>query len=361
MEDKARIADNGISDFTYRLPLGQRSILDRYEMEDISSEISSSSFSAPSTPPLPPSSTSSAGTYAIGAGGIRYIVHRVTMMDTLAGVAIKYGVEVADLKRINGLVTDRQMFAHKTLHIPLQGRHPPSPHLSNGSEPDNNGLSNSEQTPVRRRNSDLFETFQSLKLTSSSSAPNQKMSSAMNSLQGYYGLNPSGSSSSSPYNPPLTHHRKSKSLANGLCENGEPNAEADKRSSGEKLFRRRQKSETDFTTSDDNSSGGGFSATAGKGLALRSKPTNRTSSGFDSEAGWSNPVPSGFSDSPLVDDAAATGGRAAGRRRAFLQWAASSEGGRASSMDDVFFFFVVFNRKGGVFGRKGAAAEGGED
>lgn len=271
-------------------------------MEDISLEISSSSLlSAPSTPPLPPSCSSSGGTYAVGPGGIRYIVHRVTMMDTLAGVAIKYGVEVADLKRINGLVTDRQMFAHKTLHIPLPGRHPPSSHLSNGSEPDNNGLSNSEQTPVRRRNSDLFETFQSLKLTSSSSAPNQKISSAMDSLQGYYGLKPSESSSST-YNPPLSFHRKSKSLANGLCENGGiTNAEADKRS-GEKLFRRRQKSETDFTNSDDNSSGGGFSATAGKGLALRLKPTNRTSSSFDSEAGWSNPIPSGFGDSLVIVD-----------------------------------------------------------
>lgn len=34
---------------------------------------------------------------------------------------------------MNGLVTDLQMFAHKTLQIPLPGRHPPSPILSNGS------------------------------------------------------------------------------------------------------------------------------------------------------------------------------------------------------------------------------------
>ncbi|CAL5362629.1 unnamed protein product [Camellia sinensis] len=53
-------------------------------------------------------------------------------MDTLGGVAIKYGVEVADIKRLNGLVTDLQMFALKSLNIPLPGRHPPSLILSNG-------------------------------------------------------------------------------------------------------------------------------------------------------------------------------------------------------------------------------------
>ncbi|KAK9204896.1 hypothetical protein WN943_015161 [Citrus x changshan-huyou] len=68
-----------------------------------------------------------------GANGWNYIEHQVSKMDTLAGVAIKYGVEVADIKRLNGLATDLQMFALKTLHIPLPGRHPPSPSLSDGS------------------------------------------------------------------------------------------------------------------------------------------------------------------------------------------------------------------------------------
>ncbi|KAH7550646.1 hypothetical protein JRO89_XS13G0237400 [Xanthoceras sorbifolium] len=64
-----------------------------------------------------------------------YIEHQVSKMDTLAGVAIKYGVEVADIKRLNGLATDLQMFALKKLQIPLPGRHPPSPNLSNGAAP----------------------------------------------------------------------------------------------------------------------------------------------------------------------------------------------------------------------------------
>ena len=34
---------------------------------------------------------------------------------------------MADIKKMNGLLTDHQMFALKTLHIPLPGRHPPSP------------------------------------------------------------------------------------------------------------------------------------------------------------------------------------------------------------------------------------------
>ncbi|CAM8880770.1 unnamed protein product [Rhodiola kirilowii] len=66
-----------------------------------------------------------------GGGGVNYIEHHVSKIDTLAGVAIKYGVEVADIKKINSLVTDLQMFALKTLQILLPGRHPPSPCFSN--------------------------------------------------------------------------------------------------------------------------------------------------------------------------------------------------------------------------------------
>lgn len=40
--------------------------------------------------------------------------------------------QVADIKKMNGLVSDLQMFARKTLHISLPGRHPPSPILTNG-------------------------------------------------------------------------------------------------------------------------------------------------------------------------------------------------------------------------------------
>ncbi|KAF4346707.1 hypothetical protein G4B88_027830 [Cannabis sativa] len=78
--------------------------------------------------PSPSSSSSSSSQPPLG-----YIEHIVTKFDTLAGVAIKYGVEVSDIKKMNGLVTDLQMFALKSIQIPLPGRHPPSPCLSNGS------------------------------------------------------------------------------------------------------------------------------------------------------------------------------------------------------------------------------------
>ncbi|GAY46896.1 hypothetical protein CUMW_100490 [Citrus unshiu] len=66
----------------------------------------------------------------LGRRGI--IEHQVSKLDTLAGIAIKYGVDVADIRKLNGLSTDLQMFALKTLQIPLPGKHPPSPCLSNG-------------------------------------------------------------------------------------------------------------------------------------------------------------------------------------------------------------------------------------
>lgn len=41
-------------------------------------------------------------------------------MDTLAGVAIKYGVTVPDIKRVNNLLSDSAMFARGKLLIPKQ-------------------------------------------------------------------------------------------------------------------------------------------------------------------------------------------------------------------------------------------------
>ncbi|KAJ4774341.1 Peptidoglycan-binding LysM domain-containing protein [Rhynchospora pubera] len=74
--------------------------------------------SSPSTSSSFSSSSSSSPTNAFD-----YIRHEVCKLDTLAGIAIKYGVEISDVRRLNGLATDLQMFAHKTLRIPFQGRH----------------------------------------------------------------------------------------------------------------------------------------------------------------------------------------------------------------------------------------------
>ncbi|XP_059633374.1 uncharacterized protein LOC132276119 [Cornus florida] len=200
--------------------------------------------------------------------------------------------------------------------------------------------SSSEQTPPRRRHSDLFESLESLKVDSS---PQRKVSPAMSTLQGYYGLKATDKKAASegcemavywkggsqyledellakPFpssHPPLGHHGKSKSVSNGfLSENGElangmsvaETRDGDSDRWNEKLVRRRQKSEADFASrtpemllKEDNSNGGGFSAITGKGLALRPKSASRTSSGVDAEAGWLNPIPVGLGDSLLAD------------------------------------------------------------
>ncbi|KAK6241556.1 hypothetical protein SCA6_006945 [Theobroma cacao] len=270
--------------------------------------------------------------------GAGFIEHPVSRFDTLAGVAIKYGVEVADIKKMNGLVTDLQMFALKSLQIPLPGRHPPSPCLSNGSETP--GQCSANQTPAQHFPPDLLDSFQSMRLKT----PPRRVSPAMSSLQGYYGLKPAEKKTKSegfemavyrkgeahyledgPFlkpspasNPPLNYHRKCRSLANGFFdENGEVIAdimsagegkegEADK--SNEKLIRRRQKSEADFTArtpekllKEDNTSSGGFSTITAKGLALRSKAASRTVSGADAEVAGINPMPIGIGDGFVVD------------------------------------------------------------
>eukprot|EP01018_Ginkgo_biloba_P011723 Gb_26640 [translate_table: standard] len=117
-----------------------------------------------------------------------YIEHKVSKLDTLAGVAIKYGVEVSDIKRMNGLVTDLQMFAHKTLQIPLPGRHPPSPAMSNNPKIPRSVASG---LPPRQEMRPAYSN------SASDSAcilkpktQKRPVSLAMNLLRGYYGLGP---------------------------------------------------------------------------------------------------------------------------------------------------------------------------
>ncbi|KAJ6305294.1 hypothetical protein OIU78_020766 [Salix suchowensis] len=262
------------------------------------------------TMPSPPSTTTATTMLSASNSsnsGVGFIEHPVSKLDTLAGVAIKYGVEVADIKKMNSLVTDLQMFALKSLQIPLPGRHPPSSFLPNGS--DVPGQNSNEQTTPGGLQSNLFDSFQSLKPKSSQ----WKVSPAMNSLQGYYGLKPKDQKKISegfemavyrnepshhpeggPYlkpspasHPPLSLHRKTKSLVNGFLD--EKNGLVDKlfhdevkEGESEKLVRRRQKSEADFTSiyTDllirEESSGPAFSTITGKGLALRPKAGNRT-------------------------------------------------------------------------------------
>ncbi|XP_008803340.1 uncharacterized protein LOC103716908 isoform X2 [Phoenix dactylifera] len=222
--------------------------------------------------------------------GAKYIEHHVSKMDTLAGLAIMYGVEVADIKRMNGLATDGQMFAHRTLRIPWPGRHSPSTiHL--------NGAANYRDTP---------DSLQRPKLIN----PQHKISPAMISLQGYYGLKPpkggpaaeetemsvykissslyfeDESPKTSPASGPEypNKRRMSASLANGFpWENGEAVeipvvAEAgdgsDEKLESEKSIRRRQKADTDpllHTLDILMEDGGGLAGRIGKSLAPRLK------------------------------------------------------------------------------------------
>lgn len=157
--------------------------------------------------------------------------------------------------------------------------------------------SGSEQTPPRHQY--LLDSFQSLRL---------KSSQEKNSLRGYDRLRSNNNSQELPQsdvempssqnhedglfrtsptymNPPLSRHRKSRSVANsfeGMDMTGE---ESKSERWSEKFVRSLQKSESDFPTSlekkkqtEENGlvgggsgGGGGFSPIAGKGLAQRSK------------------------------------------------------------------------------------------
>ncbi|KAL8257983.1 hypothetical protein R6Q59_030024 [Mikania micrantha] len=252
------------------------------------------------------------GASIVGDGRLGYIEHIVTKFDTLAGVAIKYGVEVADIKKMNGLTTDIQMFSRKTLHIPLPGRHPPSPIMSNGCV--TQGPRKSGMTPPSRRRSALFEQITSLKLSSSS----QTASPSMDALRDYYGLKPTKqngttkrfepsdcqkvSSFSSEHrpkppqssDPPLGLHRKCKSLANDMSEKGvaingdgfNANEKKPDTDSWYDKLMRRHVSQTNLQNHTPEmllkpNTTGAFSPAAGRGLALRQKAASRTANDSD--------------------------------------------------------------------------------
>lgn len=284
------------------------------------------------------------GRRSSGGEGVNcnYIEHQVSKFDTLAGVAIKYGVEVADIKRMNGLASDLQMFALKILQIPLPGRHSPSPILSNASA--SPGENSTEKIPSRLGQSNMLGSFQLPRLKT----PQQKVSPAMSTLQKFYGLQSpnlngvaegtemavykTGSSDyfddgplfkASPISgPPSNRHQNSRNSVNGFFpENGsvaedqtlvEP-GDGEGEKSDEKSVRRRPKAEVDtgagtperLLKGENSGESSGFSASTGKGLAMRPKSASRTTLLFDSESGWLNPIPVGLGESIIADGLAA--------------------------------------------------------
>ncbi|WVZ02095.1 hypothetical protein V8G54_022901 [Vigna mungo] len=260
-----------------------------------------------------------------------YIQHPISKLDTLAGIAIKYGVEVlffsfmrklhqyvakrlmhisidfgcnkliivADIRKVNGLVTDMQMFALKTLHIPLNGKHP---------QPSSTGQDETENSPADNTSYELFESFQPLRRKSS----DHKLSSVRRSLPGHYGAKPKmkkcaseifsmveyekrsfkySENGSFNQNSPMSgktlgHHRNALSLATDSHERSDIMAGvADRKSNLNKrnatLIRRNHKSEVnlqripELLLKQDNSSNGGFSTRSANGLAQRQKSSSR--------------------------------------------------------------------------------------
>lgn len=76
-----------------------------------------SSEGAPST--LASSPTASGSTVDTSTDNI-FVRHRVRKRDTLAGLAVKYNVTVADIKRANGFQTDTAMFGRDIVLIPTK-------------------------------------------------------------------------------------------------------------------------------------------------------------------------------------------------------------------------------------------------
>ncbi|RDX71183.1 LysM and putative peptidoglycan-binding domain-containing protein 2 [Mucuna pruriens] len=276
-----------------------------------------------------------------GGNGVSYIQHQVSKLDTLAGVAIKYGVEVADIKRMNGLATDLQMFALKTLKIPLPGRHPPSPAPGPHDEPAKLRDSSIERKPLRIGQSAMKEPLQSLRLK----PPQPNISPAMSILQKFYGLQSSSSRDSfkgtemAVYTSASSDHSRGEWLPKALPISDLPSASNDypkstnlvldlltgddvghayvplaeigdggAERSDEKSVRRRQKAEVDNGAStpekilkEGNGNGSNGFSSGGKTLAMRPKSASRTALFPESESGWLDSIPVGLGESIFTD------------------------------------------------------------
>nr|CAD1835760.1 unnamed protein product [Ananas comosus var. bracteatus] len=135
---------------------------------------------------------------SVVVGVILWWLHREPSVEAgyARWVAIKYGV--ADIRRLNGLMTDLQMFARKSLKIPLPGEHPPSPFLSEDSA--NGRCESDNEKSIRRRqkgDSDPLgfsrKTGKGLALRpKSGSCPDMDMSQQNLIVAPLYGLRASG-------------------------------------------------------------------------------------------------------------------------------------------------------------------------
>ncbi|XP_019454279.1 PREDICTED: uncharacterized protein LOC109355531 isoform X2 [Lupinus angustifolius] len=270
-----------------------------YDVNNADSTIIMSS----SSPSFSSSSSSSSSSPPSTHG---YIEHTISKLDTLAGIAIKYGLEVGEIKKLNSLITDHQMFALKTIRIPLNGRHPPSPALSNGCGNSDNNL---HDDTCR----ELFESFLSPKIKSSG----QKLTSVTSS--GYYGTKPTMKKSISvfdmamyrkrAYNSSengsqtatsprtLSRHQKSRSLASAIFEDilqssDDVEARDDESDKWNDTFVNNIKDAPEkLLAPQDNRTSGRFSSSkTGKSLALRQKSGSRTVITTDSKSSSINPL-----------------------------------------------------------------------
>ncbi|PSC70710.1 heat shock 70B [Micractinium conductrix] len=110
-----------------------------------------------------------------------FLRHKLTKLDTLAGLAVRYNVTVSDIKRANGLLADTAMFAKDTLLIPTRPL-PVGPEYSTWA-----GM--------------IVTHFGRLGPSDDASAPSDSpyahfsQTQAMHSLRGYYSATPSRSQS----------------------------------------------------------------------------------------------------------------------------------------------------------------------
>jgi LysM repeat protein len=49
-----------------------------------------------------------------------FLLHKVSNLDTLAGLAIKYNVPVSDLKRFNGILSDTDLYSREVMFVPTK-------------------------------------------------------------------------------------------------------------------------------------------------------------------------------------------------------------------------------------------------
>ncbi|XP_069841297.1 lysM and putative peptidoglycan-binding domain-containing protein 4 [Dendropsophus ebraccatus] len=116
-------------------------------------------------------------------GDVVLLEHAITENDNLNKLALQYGCKVSDIKRINNFLTEQDMYALKTIKIPVKAhgilterQEEPSAHRSRSSDSIDVVIESGDEAAVTlTENSDVTQYFREIDQKIEAAAQNQEL------------------------------------------------------------------------------------------------------------------------------------------------------------------------------------------